>query len=142
MSSPLFRGAPDAGDGKRQCACSGRCSLEARSPDLRQSQAVSHALSFFQLDGFAVPAPAQVSPSGTMAQAVETVEKVTFQKLFLKSGKETSKKRLIFGAPHNILVRIWIFFSLLWEIFLNLFRAKGFSRVSLGGCDPCERRLS
>ena len=28
---------------------------------LRQSQAVSHALSFFQLDGFAVPAPAQVT---------------------------------------------------------------------------------
>jgi len=25
----------------------GRCSLEARSPDLRQSQAVSYALSFF-----------------------------------------------------------------------------------------------
>jgi hypothetical protein len=36
---------------------------------LRQSQAVSHALSFFQLDGFAVPAPAQVT------QTVETVEK-------------------------------------------------------------------
>jgi hypothetical protein len=28
---------------------------------LRQSQAVSYALSFFQLDGFAVPAPAQVT---------------------------------------------------------------------------------
>jgi len=28
---------------------------------LRQSQAVFHALSFFQLDGFAVPAPAQVT---------------------------------------------------------------------------------
>ena len=28
---------------------------------LRQSQAVSHALSFFWLDGFAVPAPAQVT---------------------------------------------------------------------------------
>jgi hypothetical protein len=28
---------------------------------LRTSQAVSHALSFFQLDGFAVPAPAQVT---------------------------------------------------------------------------------
>jgi hypothetical protein len=38
---------PDAGDGKRQCACSGRCSLEAHSPNLRQSQAVSYALSFF-----------------------------------------------------------------------------------------------
>jgi hypothetical protein len=28
---------------------------------LRQSQAVFYALSFFQLDGFAVPAPAQVT---------------------------------------------------------------------------------
>ncbi len=28
---------------------------------LRKSQAVSHALSFFWLDGFAVPAPAQVT---------------------------------------------------------------------------------
>ncbi len=28
---------------------------------LRQSQAVSHALAFSQLDGFAVPAPAQVT---------------------------------------------------------------------------------
>jgi hypothetical protein len=38
--------------------------LEARSPDLRQSQAVFYALAFFWLDGFAVPAPAQVSPKG------------------------------------------------------------------------------
>jgi len=37
---------------------------------VRTSQAVFYALSFFQLDGFAVPAPAQVSPSGTMAQTV------------------------------------------------------------------------
>jgi hypothetical protein len=28
---------------------------------LRKSQAVSYALAFFQLDGFAVPAPAQVT---------------------------------------------------------------------------------
>jgi hypothetical protein len=28
---------------------------------LRKSQAVSYAFSFFQLDGFAVPAPAQVT---------------------------------------------------------------------------------
>ena len=28
---------PDAGNGKRQCALAGRCSLEARSPDLRTS---------------------------------------------------------------------------------------------------------
>jgi hypothetical protein len=35
-----------------------------------RSQAVFYALAFFQLDGFAVPAPAQVSPTGTMAQTV------------------------------------------------------------------------
>jgi hypothetical protein len=37
---------------------------------LRTSQAVFYALSFFWLDGFAVPAPAQVT------QTVEAVEKV------------------------------------------------------------------
>jgi len=31
----------------------------------------------------------------------------------------------------------WQFFSLLWEIFLNIFRTKGFSTVSLG-CLYCE----
>jgi len=45
----------------------GRCSLEARSPDLRQSQAVFYALAFFWLDGFAVPAPAQVSHSRSLS---------------------------------------------------------------------------
>ena len=35
-----------------------------------RSQAVSHALAFSWLDSFAVPAPAQVSPSGTMSQTV------------------------------------------------------------------------
>jgi len=59
---------------KRQCVLTGRCSLEARSPNLRQSQAVFYALAFFPglssrtgwLDGFAVPAPAQVYPTGTI----------------------------------------------------------------------------
>jgi hypothetical protein len=37
---------------------------------LRTSQAVFYALAFFWLDGFAVPAPAQVT------QTVEAVEKV------------------------------------------------------------------
>jgi hypothetical protein len=37
---------------------------------LRTLQAVFYALSFFWSDGFAVPAPAQVSPTGTMAQTV------------------------------------------------------------------------
>ena len=36
---------------------------------LRQSQAVSYALAFFWLDGFAVPAPAQVTQTvGWLAQ--------------------------------------------------------------------------
>ena len=59
-SRPTMR-ALDAGDAKRQCALAGRCSLEARSPDLRRFQAVFYALAFFWLDGFAVPAPARVT---------------------------------------------------------------------------------
>ena len=63
-----------------------------------------------------------------LTQTVETVEKVTFQKLFLKSGTETMKSVwfLVFRTT------FWQFFSLLWEIFLNIFRTKGFSTVSLG----------
>ena len=39
---------------------------------LRTSQAVSHALSFFWLDGFAVPAPAQVTQTvGQLFQILE-----------------------------------------------------------------------
>jgi hypothetical protein len=40
---------------------------------LRTSQAFSHALSFFWLDGFAVPAPAQVT------QTVSPQSKIVFQ---------------------------------------------------------------
>jgi hypothetical protein len=72
-------------------------------------KAAPHALAFFWLDGFAVPAlvvELVVEPvetlsrhstvlrdplRGTMSQTVETVEKVPFQKLFLKSGKELLK---------------------------------------------------
>ncbi len=39
----------------RQCRLNGICKI------LRTSQAVSYALAFFRLDGFAVPAPAQVT---------------------------------------------------------------------------------
>jgi hypothetical protein len=42
---------------------------------LRQSQAVSHALAFFWLDGFAVPAPAQV---------IQTVSRLLNKKYLLK----------------------------------------------------------
>jgi hypothetical protein len=41
---------------------------------LRSSQAFFYALSFFQLDGFAVPAPAQVTQSvGLFLQKVSNV---------------------------------------------------------------------
>jgi len=43
------------------CAKASQQSVHLTLGILRQSQAVSYALSFFQLDGFAVPAPAQVT---------------------------------------------------------------------------------
>jgi hypothetical protein len=67
-------------------------------------------------------------PQGSpRTQTVETVEKVTYQKLFLISGKESLKSEwfLVFRTT------FWHFFSLLWEIFLNIFRTRGFSTVSL-----------
>jgi hypothetical protein len=39
---------------------------------LRQSQAVFYALAFFQLDGFAVPAPAQVTQTVGRSLAKQT----------------------------------------------------------------------
>jgi hypothetical protein len=39
-------------------------------------------------------------------QTVETVEKVSFQKLFLKSGTEMQKNAWFIGNPHNILAII------------------------------------
>ncbi len=77
------------------------------------------------LEVVSTPAHPQVT------QAVETVEKVPFQKLIFEKWEGNTKKRLVFGAPHNILVRFWLFFSLLWEIFWNIFRTTGFSTVSL-----------
>jgi hypothetical protein len=74
------------------------------------------------------PRPPQRHASRT--QTVETVEKVSFQKYFLKSGTETLKSIwfLVFCTT------FWLFFSLLWEVFLNIFRTMGFSTVSFGGC--------
>jgi hypothetical protein len=63
-----------------------------------------------------------------LTQAVETVEKVNFQKLFLKIGTDTLKSAW-FWFFHTI---VWQFFSLLWEIFINIFRTRSFSIVSLG----------
>jgi len=73
-------GAPDAGDAKRQCARSGRYSLEARSPDLRTLQAVIYALSFSWLDGFAVPTqPALMG----ITQTVGRFTQYKFQKVWM-----------------------------------------------------------
>ncbi len=41
---------------------------------LRQSQAVSHALAFFWLDGFAVPAPARVTQTDIPCLACDTIQ--------------------------------------------------------------------
>ena len=43
------------------------------------------------------------------------------------------EKRLVFGVPNSILATYWQFLSLLWEIFMNIFRTRGFSTASLGG---------
>jgi len=56
-----------------------------------------------------------------LAQTVETVEKVPFQKLIFEKWEGNTKKRLVFGTPHNVLVRFWLFFSLFWEIFFEHF---------------------
>jgi len=64
-----------------------------------------------------------------VTQTVETVEKVPFQKLFLKSGRETLKS-IWFGAFRTT---FWRFLSLWWEVFREVFQTKGFSTVSLGG---------
>jgi hypothetical protein len=68
-----------------------------------------------------------------VTQTVETVEKVPFQKLIFEKWERNIEKRLVFYVPKNILATFWHFFSLLWEIFMNIFRTRGFSTVSLGG---------
>jgi hypothetical protein len=57
-----------------------------------------------------------------VTQTVETVEKATFQKLFLKSGKETLKSACFWV----FFTTFWQFFSLLWEIFFEHFSNQGF----------------
>ena len=68
------------------------------------------------------------APGAGLILSVETVEKVSSQKLFLKSGTETLKSVwfLVYRTT------FWRFLSLLWEIFMNIFRTRGFSTVSLG----------
>ena len=62
---------------------------------------------------------------------VETVEKVPFQKMIFEKWERNAEKRLVLDVPHNISAIIWQFLSLLWEIFMNIFRTRGFSTVSL-----------
>jgi hypothetical protein len=56
---------------------------------LRTSQAVSHALSFFWLDGFAVPAPAQVTQTVGQPKAKNKIvfESQSWFYVWLKNSK-------------------------------------------------------
>jgi hypothetical protein len=57
---------------------------------LRKSQAVFYALSFFQLDGFAVPAPAQVTQTVSVPLRVKPLgifSKICFGQIGLESSK-------------------------------------------------------
>jgi hypothetical protein len=58
-----------------------------------------------------------LAPPAAGTRAVETVEKVPSQKIIFENGTKT----------------FWRVLSLLWEIFMNIFQAKGISTVSLGG---------
>jgi hypothetical protein len=51
---------------------------------LRKSQAVFYALSFFWLDGFAVPAPAQVTQAVGRFRQVQWVRKTIKSSIFKK----------------------------------------------------------
>jgi hypothetical protein len=76
---------------------------------------------------------AKYFPRPSVTQAVETVEKVPFQKSVFEKWERNTEKCLVFGLPHNILAMFWQFFGLLWEIFMSIIRTTGFSTVSLGG---------
>ena len=91
---------------------------------MRQVRAFAHTFGEAASGGF----PRQFPPLA-VTPAVETVEKVTFQKIFLKSGTETLKSVWFLAFRTTF----WQFLSLLWGIFLNIFRTRGFSTVSLGG---------
>jgi hypothetical protein len=66
------------------------------------------------------------SPQPPVTQAVETVEKVIFQKLSFEKWEKNVEKHLVFGVPHNILAAFWHFLSPLWEIFMNISRTRVF----------------
>jgi len=68
---------------------------------------------------------------GTSRKSLNLSNKSLFKNYFWKVGKKR-RKASGFGVVQNILAIFWHFFSLLWEIFLNIFRTRGFSTVSLG----------
>jgi hypothetical protein len=70
---------------------------------------------FFALGLYCPQAFVHPAPRPPLTQAIETVEKVPFQKPTFEKWEGNTKKRLIFGAPHNILIRFWHFFSLWYE---------------------------
>jgi hypothetical protein len=99
----------------------------------RRTKRAGGRLATFRFTAFSARIHFPVSWAGSVAtrplmQTVETVEKVIFQKLFLKSGTDTPKSVwfLFFRTT------FWQFSSLLWEIFMNIFQTRGFSTVSLG----------
>jgi hypothetical protein len=57
----LTKRALDGWDGKRQCACSGRCSPEAHSPDLRHFRALSTPKQNPALEVLSTPTHPQVT---------------------------------------------------------------------------------
>jgi len=71
-------------------------------------------------------------PQPLITQAIETVEKVPFQKLIFEKWDRNIEKRLVFYVSNNNLAIYEPFLSLLWEFFVKIFQTKGFSTVSLG----------
>jgi hypothetical protein len=53
--------------------------------------------------------------------------------MIFEKWERNAEKRMVLDVPHNISAIFWQFLSLLWEIFVNMFRTRGFSTVSLGG---------
>jgi hypothetical protein len=79
------------------------------------------------------PARQPSCEGATQTPTVETVEKVPLPKMIFEKWDRNAEKGLVFVVPHNISTTFWQFFGPLWEIFMNVFRTKGFSTVSLGG---------
>jgi len=90
---------------------------------LRKSQAVLHASAFFQLDGFAVPAPAQVTqtvspPAENRSQSCKTNLRVNMKNLVDESYK-------IFRFLTFVCLAVIVFFAGLY--YFSLISDKGFA---------------